>query len=611
MYNEFYGFKKLPFSITPDPNFVYLSQSHREALAQMMYGIQERKPLMAMTGEVGVGKTTMIFTLLSSFERDSLVSIIFDTHVDSKSLYRYIFADYRIPDKPTERADATLILRDFLTERQQQGKKSILILDEAHNLSKEILLEVVFLTNMETMQNKLLQILLVGQPELNNILGSHEFRQLRQRVSLRTEIKPLSFDDTRAYVFHRIKEAGRDDPATLFSEDAISAIFRLTKGIPRLINTLCDNTLLLGYARKKAIISPDLVKETFKDMEIPVIEPPKPAPAETPVGVPSVDASGDTVVSEETVDTRQSDDEEVRIVRRVVRMPDGSEVVKKVRQIRRLKGEGAERKSTKRKVRPPLIPLPEGVPLARLTPSAQEDFLPAFKHDHPSAIRQYHLLWSRIDNLSEQEPVHSLIVTSSLPREGKSITSINLAATIAHTPDVRVLLIDADMHQPKTHEYLGLTMPNKGLTDILTGKATFMDCLINFEMERLFYIPAGVTEGAPTELLVSSAIDHLLDEVKGYFHYIIIDSPPLVPIADTVGLAGKVDGVLLVVRARETSRKIIMQALDDLSEKRVIGVVLNDLDYKLAGGRYAHGGYGYGGYGYGYGYPKSPEKKAE
>ncbi|MCZ7584956.1 MAG: polysaccharide biosynthesis tyrosine autokinase [Deltaproteobacteria bacterium] len=604
MYNEFYRLNKLPFSISPDPNFVYMSSSHREAMAQLMYGVQERKPLMVVTGEVGVGKTTMIFTLLSHVEKDAQISIIFDTHVDSTSLYRYIFADYKIKHRPADRAEATLMLREYLTERLKGGHRTILILDEAHNLSKEILHEVVFLTNMETMQNKLLQIVLVGQPELNTVLGTHEFRQLRQRISMRTEIRPLDFDNSKAYILHRLTEAGRPDPETLFSEDAVALIYRYSKGIPRLMNTLCDNALLLGYARKKAMIEPEIIKETFADMEIPQVDaapPPEPAPArDAEPPTPEMDSEGNKILSEETVSETEGEGEQIRIVKRVIRLADGREVVKRVRQIRRARTRSSDSLPRKRRRRrAPLIPLPDGIPTARLTPSADEDLLPAFKHDHAAAVRQFHLLWNKIDTVSEQTPIGSLIVTSSLPREGKSVVSINLAATIAQTPDIRVVLVDADLHQPRTHEYLGLERPERGLADILEGRAELKDCLINYELDRLYYLPAGgMTDTMPTELLVGRTMEKLLDELKGLFHIAVIDSPPIVPIADTVGLASEVDGTVLVIRSRETSRKVAAQAMDDLADKRILGVVLNDLDFRLAGGRYR---YKYGYYGYGYG----------
>lgn len=617
MYNEYFGFKKLPFSITPDPNFVYMSASHREALAQMMYGVQERKSLMVVTGEVGCGKTTMIFTLLSHLDEEAKVSIIFDTHVDSKSLYRYIFADFGIDKKPDDRAEATIFLREFLSRRLNSGEKTMLILDEAHNLSKDIFNEVVFLTNLETMQNKLLQIVLVGQPELNNVLNSHEFRQLRQRVNLRTEIQPLDFDNTRNYIYHRLREAGRSDPETLFDEETIQLVFLYSKGVPRMINTLCDNSLLMAYARQKPSIDPALIKQTYKDlMEIPDARPSAPPPPDVSESSqpepPAFDAEGNRVLSEDVLDDTQTETEHIRIVRRVVRTPDGREVVKKIRQVRKVRpGERAaapEAGETKRRhARAPLLPLPDDVPYARITPSAEEDLLPAFKHDHPAAVRQFHLLWDRIDNLTDTQDLRTILITSSLPREGKTVVSVNLAATIAQAPDTRVLVVDADLHQPRTHDYLGMEAPNLGLANILQGQASLADCLIRYELDRLYYLAAGRVEGMPTELLVSNAMQRLLEELKGLFHFIIFDSPPVVPIADTVGFAGLVDGVVLVAKSRETSRKVVAQALDDLSEKRILGVVLNGLDYRLAGGRYKYG-YGYSGYGYGgYGYGSKPK----
>lgn len=614
MYEEYYGFKKLPFSITPDPEFVFMSSSHHEALAQMMYGIQERKCLMVVTGEVGVGKTTMIYTLLSQVEADAKIAILFDTHVDSLSLYRYMFADYSIEEKPADRAETVLFLRKFLEDRLNQNKKTILIIDESHNMSEEIFNEVVFLTNLETRTSKLMQIILVGQPELKHILNSHKFRQLKQRINLRTEIRPLTYKDTKAYILHRLTQAGTDRPK-IFSETAIDLIYRYSKGLPRLINTICDNALLIGLSRKKKIIEEDIIRETFEDlMEIPVEEPdeisvetteeplPTPAPAmETgaaapiemePVGPPS---------AEQAAVPEDGERQEVRIVRRIVQLPDGRQVEQKVRKIRKIK----KHKPSARLALPPVVDLPEKIEIVRITHKANKEMIPALLGDDPGAVRQFHVFWNKLQSMAQQQKARVFGVTSSLPQEGKTVTSVNLSATIAQEPGVRVLLIDADLRKPKIHEILGIEK-KFGLAHVLQGKCSFNQAFYRYELKNLFVMPAGEEPMDPIALLISPKMESVLEQARGMFHYVIIDSPPVIPIPDTVELASMVDGVILAVKARVTPREVIARTLDDLYQKPVLGVVLNDIDGRLAMAKGDKYGYGYG-YGYGrYGKPTRP-----
>ncbi|MDP8223666.1 MAG: polysaccharide biosynthesis tyrosine autokinase [Candidatus Lernaella stagnicola] len=619
MYAEYYGLTKLPFSITPDPEFVFMSSSHHEALAQMLYGIQERKSLMVVTGEVGVGKTTMIYTLLSHIETEAKVAILFDTHVDPTSLYRYVFADFEIEEKGGERAENVLILRKYLEARAAEGQRSILIIDEGHNMSEDIFNELVFLTNLETRHGKLLQIVLVGQPELKLVLNSHKFRQLKQRINLRTEILPLSYKDTRAYMHHRLSQAGAEDPTAVFSDDAVDLIFRYSKGIPRLINTICDNALLIGMARKKKTINPEFVRETYEDLmqlsETEEVEEPaapidKEAPAQ-PAVVESNDPSYPPAAVEarpvETEEVSDMDDhrEEVRIVRRIIQLPDGRQVEQKVRKIRRIR---RRPRSGKRPDLPAVVDLPDRVGIVRVTHKADKELMPAVMGQDPGAVRQYHVLWNKLSNDPEQASRRVILVTSSVPQEGKTITSINLAATIAQEPGVRVLLIDGDLHAPKVHQVLGIEESKPGLSEILQGDIPFTESFYNYELPHLFVMPAGDVPQDPLTYLISPKMSSVLDQAKGMFHYVIVDSPPIIPIPDTVQLADMVDGVLVAVKARVTPREVVARALDDLYQKPLMGIVLNDIEGRLSmakGNAYGYG-YGYGKYGYGYGKPTVP-----
>lgn len=617
MYTEFYGLKKLPFSITPDPEFVYMSSSHHEALAQMLYGIQERKSLMVVIGEVGVGKTTMIYTLLSQTDPQAKIAILFDTNVDSTSIYRYIFSDYGILEKGIDRAENVLILRRYLERRLEAGKKSILIIDESHNMSEEIFNEVVFLTNLETRTNKLLQIILVGQPELKLVLNSQKFRQLKQRINLRTEIKPLNNKETRTYIYHRLTQAEAENP-NLFAEDALDLIYRYSRGIPRLINTICDNALLLGMARKRKIIGEDFIRETYEDM-MQLSEEPAVREVADEVGVAVAAHSVPPAVADDPTAVRliqsattraglapvkSSDEarEEVQLVQRVVQLPDGRRVTQKVRKVRKIR---RRPRAGNRPLLPTVVDLPDRVGIIRLTHKAQKEMMPALLGTDAGAVRQYHVLWNKLLSNEKSARARVLLVTSSLPQEGKTITSVNLAATIAQEPGVRVLLIDADLRSPKVHQVMGIDDDRFGLANVLQDECSFQEAFYNYELPRLFVMPAGEIPQDPLSYLISTKMTSFLQQVKGMFHYLIIDSPPVVPIPDTVQLADSVDGVLLAVKARVTPREVVARALDDLFQKPLLGIVLNDIDGRLAlarGSRYGYGyGYGYGRYGYGYG----------
>jgi general secretion pathway protein A len=636
LYTEFFGLTRLPFSITPDPSFVFMSASHHEALAQMLYGVRERKSLMVVTGEVGVGKTTMIYTLLSHLETDAKVAILFDTHVDSLSLYRYMFADYGVEEKGADRAENVLILRKFLEGRLAEGRKTILIIDEGHNMSEEILNEIVFLTNLETRTSKLLQIILVGQPELKFVLNSHKFRQLKQRINLRTEIKPLSYKDTKAYIQHRLAQAGAHNP-DIFSEAAVDLVYRFSKGLPRLVNTICDNAMLLSMARKKKQVPEEYIRETYEELmqlseEEETRPPPEPAGDFEPAAAPAVGPAesrepGETLLEETELapaakssaaaaaepEPDETEREEVKIVRRIVQLPDGRQVEQKVRKVRKIR---ARQRLGKRPTLPAVIDLPERVPIVRLTHKAQKEMLPAIVGDDPGAVRQYHVLWNKVLSSPDAAKRRVILVTSSLPQEGKTITSVNLAATIAQETGVRVLLIDADLRAPRVHESLGIEDGRIGLADVLQDKCEFGAALCNYELPRLYVMTAGAIPQDPLAFLISPKMNAALDHARNMFHYVIIDSPPIIPIPDTVQLADMVDGVLLAVKARSTPREVVARALDDLYQKPILGLVLNDIDGKLAlakGQQYGYGyGYGYGRYGYGrYGRPTRPQSVVE
>jgi type II secretory pathway predicted ATPase ExeA len=269
LYENHFGLSQAPFNITPDPSFLYPSGSHREGLAQLSYGIRARKGFVVLTGEVGTGKTTLIHALLKDLNGNTQTALIFSTIDTPINLLRSVCEEFGLVDPRQSRReihDYLVSLNEFLLESYQKGENCALIIDEAQNLSAEVLESVRLLSNFETSKDKLLQILLVGQPELAIRLNSPELRQLKQRVMLRHHLRALSPKDTSEYISSRLKIAG-GDPG-IFTASALESIYSYSNGIPRLVNVLCDNALLIAYALRKKQIDAGIIREVSEDLGI-------------------------------------------------------------------------------------------------------------------------------------------------------------------------------------------------------------------------------------------------------------------------------------------------------------------------------------------------------
>ncbi len=267
MYNEFYGFSEQPFDITPDPKFLFLTESHREALASMNYGIKERKGFISISGEVGTGKTTLIHQLLDGLERGVKVVFISQTKVTFEQLLREIILELKLRLVGEQnKLSLTRKFNQYLIKRLALDNNLAIIIDEAQHLSIEALEELRMLSNLETATAKLLQIILVGQPELEDKLNSRELRQLKQRIVIRRRILPLREEDSRRYIEHRLKIVG-SSTSQVFTPDALSMICHYSKGIPRTINILCDNAFLIGHGHGKKKVNPLIIQEVIRHME--------------------------------------------------------------------------------------------------------------------------------------------------------------------------------------------------------------------------------------------------------------------------------------------------------------------------------------------------------
>lgn len=268
MYEKTFGFREKPFTVSPNPRFLFLGRHHLEALEHLKYGIQERMGFVVVTGEVGTGKTTILRALLDSLESDTNTAFVFNTRITAKQLLKGVLTDLGLDAAGLDKDDMVSALNDFLLRQLEVQRNTVVVIDEAQNLTPEVLEELRLLSNLETAQAKLLQILLVGQPELNYVLNLPQLRQLRQRITVMYHLQPLSLEETGEYIRHRLTVAGssRDD---LFTPDAIQGIYYYARGYPRLVNILCDRALLAAYADEKHQVDRELVDEVQREMEFP------------------------------------------------------------------------------------------------------------------------------------------------------------------------------------------------------------------------------------------------------------------------------------------------------------------------------------------------------
>lgn len=275
MYEEFYGFRELPFNVTPDPRFLYRSESHRDALAYITYGVFQRKGFIAVTGEVGVGKTTVVGAFIDLFEPSLEVAFVFSTKFPFDQLLYLICRDFGLAADGLNKAQMLLALNEFLITQNEANRNSVLIIDEAQNLTPDVLEELRMLSNLETRDRKLLQIMLVGQPELEALLNMNELRQLRQRIPGICRISMLNREDVENYIRYRLDVAGGRNGGVHFTSDSFDEIFHYSGGIPRLINVLCDRVLLIGYVGNTRVIDGRVVREGIRDLESPGTVPGK------------------------------------------------------------------------------------------------------------------------------------------------------------------------------------------------------------------------------------------------------------------------------------------------------------------------------------------------
>jgi len=272
MYLQSFGLNRHPFEISPDPYFLFATPRHKEALASVVHGVMRRKGLMVLTGEVGTGKTLMVRCLMELLRhRNVATSNVFNPRLNPVEFLQFINTDLGLTVANSRNKRSLLLqLYTYLISRQRANVPTVLILDEAQNADVELLEEVRLLTNLETAQQKLLQVILVGQPELDQQLDSPQLRQLKQRVTIRCSLEPLTDTETMAYVWQRLQRAGTDlaHASAIFPAASVATIYRYSFGTPRIINTLCENSLINAYARQSRVVNEEMVKEVAHDLRL-------------------------------------------------------------------------------------------------------------------------------------------------------------------------------------------------------------------------------------------------------------------------------------------------------------------------------------------------------
>jgi general secretion pathway protein A len=268
MYKEFFGLRANPFNVNPDPRYLFLTRHTEEALACLTYGIQSRKGFVLLTGEVGTGKTTLINKLMEWLRLQQVATaFIFNSRMDVPQLLDFMMADFGIPCDTKSKSQLLQRLYNWLLDRYRAGETAVLVIDEAQNLSDEVLEEIRMLTNLETFTEKLLQIVLVGQPELEQRLKQPQLRQLRQRLTLRAKTHPLTIEETKAYVQQRLRIAGSDG-RQIFDGESLSAVHKYSNGIPRVVNLLCEHCLVSAFVDQKATIREGIVDAVARDFDL-------------------------------------------------------------------------------------------------------------------------------------------------------------------------------------------------------------------------------------------------------------------------------------------------------------------------------------------------------
>ncbi len=299
MYESFFQLEKSPFGMTPDPNFLMMTESHREALSGLLYALLKRKGFVVLTGDAGTGKTTLLRALMRS-SKTARFSVVLNPTLTPREFLELVMLDFGTTSVPESKAQRIVTFQNHLVHLHENGLTPVMMVDEAHKLTPELLEEIRLLTNFETSEHKLIQVLLAGQTELTPLLNREDLRQLKQRIDIRLNIKPLSVADIELYMQHRWERAGGKDRIP-FSASAIAAVASASGGIPRLVNSICDNTLLLAYGEGDSSITQQHVRQVLRDLDLRSYDEPQPGPRRIEPARPVARAESRTAASAESL----------------------------------------------------------------------------------------------------------------------------------------------------------------------------------------------------------------------------------------------------------------------------------------------------------------------
>ena len=572
MYLAFYGLQTKPFELLPDPRFLYVSRGHDLALTHLEYGILENKALIALTGDVGTGKTTLINYLLKKLKTEFSSAVIVNPHLDPTEFLAVVLRQFG--ENADDHRKSLLFdnIHRFLLDQQNHGRRSVLLIDEAQNLPLDTLEEVRMLSNLHTEDRHLIQIVLAGQPQLQRRLKDPELAQLTQRISVYYHLYPLEEADVNRYIVHRLSVAGYHRKEPLFSPDAVRRIYQYTKGVPRLINIICDTALMYGYADGAAIVDLALTEKVIRDrgIHVPGAAVSSATRDEAPAPLPEKAAASSPPVARREMSSAATPAN----LEPAPPPPPGP-----VTTVGTPPGRAdSDFVFSQTSVAEPSYSQTRNVVLNRKQLIERRVFSILSKN---RVADQYKLLRTVILNRTRSFGYNTIIITSFKENEGKSLTAINLSITLATESRQTVLLVDMDLRQPTVHKILGIK-EGPGLKDYFLNNMPLKDILVHPDIEALTVLPAGGRMDNSTEIIGSYRTEELVLEIKSRYpdRYIIFDTPALNNCPDALVLSSYVDAIVVVARANYTSAENLSKCMGLLKDRNVVGVVLNRGDIR-------------------------------